>query len=875
MLDTFFTTVLDMTMKGSLVIIAVLLARLLLHRAPKAISYGLWLIVLLRLLCPVSIQLPVSALPEVVPVTPNYALDDTDLSFAEVGAAAIGSVEDLLSGGSGVQQIPVRPQMDPQTSVQQPQQYVSTSAKEIWILFGSYLWVSGFIVMAVYSLASTLRLKRNLREAVLVEKGVYQTDCYDTPFVIGLFAPKIYLPLGMENKERLLILTHEKQHIRRLDPLWKALGFLCLSIHWFNPLVWAAFICACRDMEMSCDEAVLKSMGEDVRGEYAASLLKITTGKRIIAGTPLTFAEGDPKGRIRNLARWKKPILWISIVTVAACSVLAVCLLTDPVRKDPACGGSVYFLGRLDSQQNDRLLLNCEDGSKLEFSVNPEFTLPENVQTGDYVMVHGRWREENRRYWISRVEKMDSPVNDNLGEAIENAILLTEGGHEKNQYACASFAEIADSRVKDQGAEFVTVYGFALHQTYTNRNGRLQETSGSHIPVAITFRVDSEAGYRLVSYWMPRDGRYYADDIQARFPGWRIPDGQRYIAAQESECEEKARNYFGNTLSGESVPTEPTGTGTGADFDISKVPAGGSLPLEELPDDYGREDAIRDGVVVMEYESAFANTDAWEAFVDAVEQKTPARVRVMNCRVGMRMYLDDILFDGRCFMLRQPVYYTDGRLSEVRETEFSYLASFQGELKADGVAYERYVRYGLCMQDPGDVEPEWEQWHVAGTEPIVVFQYRTEYKSYPEIPDTLVSAKLMLENMTLGTVLEREKLESLRNMIAQAEFVPKGDANWPLEELYLDLTFGDGTKMRASLFPETDRLMINGKAYDYGPWNAIRNDEYPADYNALLDLVRHFGLEDWPPEFRQWCIDRGIEPPRHSLKVLVGEQPHP
>ena len=122
MLDTFFTTVLDMTMKGSLVIIAVLLARLLLHRAPKAISYGLWLIVLLRLLCPVSIQLPVSALPEVVPVTPNYALDDTDLSFAEVGAAAIGSVEDLLSGGSGVQQIPVRPQMDPQTSVQQPQQ---------------------------------------------------------------------------------------------------------------------------------------------------------------------------------------------------------------------------------------------------------------------------------------------------------------------------------------------------------------------------------------------------------------------------------------------------------------------------------------------------------------------------------------------------------------------------------------------------------------------------------------------------------------------------------------------------------------------------------------------------------------------------------
>ena len=122
MLDTLFTTALDMSVKGTLVILFVLLARLMLRRAPKVISYGLWLVVLLRLLCPVSVQLPVSVLPEVTPITPNYGLDNADLSFAEVGAAAIGSVEDMVSGGSGVQQIPVKPQTDPQNPVQQPQE---------------------------------------------------------------------------------------------------------------------------------------------------------------------------------------------------------------------------------------------------------------------------------------------------------------------------------------------------------------------------------------------------------------------------------------------------------------------------------------------------------------------------------------------------------------------------------------------------------------------------------------------------------------------------------------------------------------------------------------------------------------------------------
>lgn len=881
MLDTLFATVLDMSIKGALVTLVVLLVRLMLRRAPKVISYGLWLVVLLRLLCPLSIQLPVSVLPEVTPVAPNYALDDTDLSISDVGAAAIGSVEDLVGGGSGVQQIPVKPQVEQQESVQQrPVEYVSTSAKEIWVFLGAYVWIAGFSVMAVYSLITTLRLKYNLREAIMTEKGVYETDRYDTPFVIGLFCPKIYLPLALDDNEKCLILAHEKQHIRRFDPAWKALGFLALSIHWFNPLVWAAFICACRDMEMSCDEAVLKKLGEDVRGEYAASLLRITTGRRIVAGAPLAFGEGDPKGRIRNLARWKKPVLWISALAFTACAVLAVCLLSDPVNQSAVGGGNMRCYGYLDDLKAEHLTLNCEDGSVMRFGLPQEVIVPEDVQSGDYVIVRAKWNEKQNGYLISALEETEPLTYTNLEEAIENAILQTESSPKRNQYACASFAMVEKEQRKpsdgNKGDEIVTVYGFALHQIYSNRNGKLQETSGSHIPVVITFRVDSEARHHLVSYWMPRDGSYYADDLQSKFPGILIPDGQKYIADQQKECEEKAKAHFGigqqdQTESIVLPTTEPVYV-----FDISKVPTDSSLPMEELPEGYSREDAIRDGVAVMEYENAYANASVWEAFVKKVEAGTPARVRVMNCAMGVVQRIEDILFDGKLFVVQRAMYYTDGRFAETLEFYYDYFVTFTGELKdEDGRVYESYLRYGLTVRDPAGREPVWEDWHIGGD--IIVFQYRTEYKTNPDIPEMLVSAKLMLEDLTMGTVSSTQKLESLRNMLANAEAVPNSTTVFAMEELYMDLTFSDGTKLQITMFPEHDMMVLDGKVYDYGPWDIIKKDgdqDYVEDYNALLDLVRHFGLEDWPEEFRQWFMDRGKEPPRHSLKVLVGEEPH-
>lgn len=872
MLSNFFTAVLDMSLSASIVILIVLLTRLLLWKVPKAVSYGLWLVVLVRLLCPFEIQSPISIMPEIDPVSSYYEPElSEDLLLSP--SDAVGTLDTLPEGAPSDQQIPVVYE-DANIKVDS----VSVTTTDHWILVGTYVWALGFGAMAMYSAVSILILKRKVREAVLLEKGVYETDSVNTPFVMGLFLPKIYLPVGLYEEERRLILAHERQHIRRMDPLWKALGFLALSIHWFNPLVWLAFLLGCRDMEMSCDEAVIKNLGECTRADYAASLLKISKGKRIIAGAPLAFGEGDTKGRIRNLAKWKKPVLWISIAAVVLCAVLGVCLLTDPMDATAPCGISYYF-GYLDVIEDDSLTLTCEDGRKLVFERHSGLSLPDDVKTGAYVMLRGSWNSERQCYVTANVQTITGPVHADLEDAIENAVLLIGGDpKEEGEYACASFIAISrepEGRLPGDTSEgVITLYGMALHQFYANQNGTLVETGGSHIPVAITFHINSMGGYCLAEYWMPRDGSYYDDDIRAKFPGGKIPDTQEFIVSQKNACEEKAMRHFGITESGETETTVPPTTEAAPGFDLSLVPEDGSLPFEELPETYSREDAIADGVAVMEYENAYANAEVWEAFARSVEEGKPARVRIMDCRLGLVQYMEDILFDGTSFMVRTTVYDTEGHLAEIKESYYKYLLAYQNELKDEtGWVYERYTRYGLCNAQPPK-EPNWYQWHDGSGKSIIVFQYITQYSSNPELPETLVSAQLMHEDAVYGTITDPETLESLRAMLAGAQVEPKQSSSFEILKLYLRLEFSDGTQMEIPMSPESDLILFNGNVYDYGPGDVIRNGQ-AMRYNAILDLVRHFGLEDWPEAFDQWCMDHGIEPPRHSLKVIVGEEPHP
>ena len=384
MLEQIFLKVIDMSLSASIIIGIVILARILLKRFPKFISYMLWSVVLFRLLCPVIPKSEISLIPDLRPVFYAYRLEKGALPIdGELGETAVSSIggaaEDrqtagatvpgqtasgsMISGGipgeetgSGEktfgemasEEIPSERIPSEETSPRQilpgqiPSGQVSPvqfplggkvkTAEVLWqerfILFGKYVWVSGISIMLLYCVISTIKIRNKVSISVPFKENIYMTDEAISPFVMGICNPKIYLPVGLGEKEREYIIMHEKFHIRRLDHIVKPVAFAALSIHWFNPLVWIAFILFSKDMEMSCDEAVIKRMGENIRADYSASLLALSTRRPILRGLPVDFGEGDTKDRIRNLAAFRKTKKGVVAVLVTGVVLLMICLIS-------------------------------------------------------------------------------------------------------------------------------------------------------------------------------------------------------------------------------------------------------------------------------------------------------------------------------------------------------------------------------------------------------------------------------------------------------------------------------------------------------------------------------------------------------------------
>lgn len=325
-----FPKLLNMSLTASVVIVFVLLLRFLLKKAPKIISYALWGLVLFRLLCPISLESGLSLFGLVhAPVTPSGTLTSS-IEYIP---------SDLVQTESPSAVLPA-PGME-ETAPQGVEQPVSDAA-ETPVVLAADIWVAGVLGMGLYGVISYLRLRRKLVTASPLRENIYLVDGISSPFVLGLLHPKIYLPSSLGEQELPYIVMHEQHHIQRLDHLVKVLAFVALSLHWFNPLVWLAFVLAVRDMEMSCDEAVIRKMGDGIRADYTASLLSLATGKHTIAGIPLAFGQGDTKGRIRNLANRKKPAFWVVLAGAVICALAALGLLTNPAT--PVDGPLAVFL---------------------------------------------------------------------------------------------------------------------------------------------------------------------------------------------------------------------------------------------------------------------------------------------------------------------------------------------------------------------------------------------------------------------------------------------------------------------------------------------------------------------------------------------------
>ncbi len=316
-MNGFLLALLDMSLVSSFLILAVLLVRLLFKKAPKAIICLLWALVGIRLLCPFSFESPLSLVPEAEPVT--YIVQRAEESDTVKGFEKLD--RDVISYDT-------------------PEGSVVVTTKEsvkpyVWGYVNKalpYIWVSGCAVMVVLSLVSYIKLKRSILVSVCHSDNIWRCDGIKSPFILGVIRPRIYVPSHLSVVELDVVVKHEKAHLKRLDHIWKPLGYLILTVHWFNPLVWLAYAMLCRDIEGACDEYVIRKMSKEDKKLYSETLLSCSVPKYLLTACPVAFGEVGVKGRIRSVLSYKKPALWIIIAALALSVLVAVFFMTNPAK---------------------------------------------------------------------------------------------------------------------------------------------------------------------------------------------------------------------------------------------------------------------------------------------------------------------------------------------------------------------------------------------------------------------------------------------------------------------------------------------------------------------------------------------------------------
>ncbi|GGG65424.1 M56 family metallopeptidase [Paenibacillus radicis (ex Gao et al. 2016)] len=335
-MELLFLKMLNMSITATYVIAAVLLFRLLLRRAPKKYSYLLWAVVLFRLVCPVSFSSELSIF-NMNPFDMTAAQKNSNVSLSYV-PADVGYMESpKVTVGI--------PTVNTFVSDRLPAALPATSVNplQVWIEIGTILWCLGVAAMLIYSLVAFLRLKRRIAAAVRLDGHIYESDRISSPFVLGLIRPRVYIPFGLGEQERSYVLQHEEYHLTRKDHLIKPVMFLILVLHWFNPLVWLAFVLMSKDMEMSCDEKVLSRIGADHRKAYCTSLLSFAANRRFPLAGPLAFGETNVRERVLHILNFKEPKKWVIALSSLACiAVIAACSANPTVNKGPEETAGMY-----------------------------------------------------------------------------------------------------------------------------------------------------------------------------------------------------------------------------------------------------------------------------------------------------------------------------------------------------------------------------------------------------------------------------------------------------------------------------------------------------------------------------------------------------
>ena len=322
-MNELFLKIINMSISASWLVMAVLILRLVLKKAPKWVNVLLWGIVAVRLICPFSFESALSLIPS-AETFPEKAISGPSFDVQTGITPVDNRINDYL-GDRYFEGVTVP----------------ANNGNHMMNIL-SIVWTIGILLLIAYTVISYWRLHREIDTAVRYKDNLFQSENVSSPFVLGLIKPRIYLPFNMNGQDLEHVIAHEQAHIRRKDHLWKPLGFLLLTVHWFNPFVWLSYVLLCRDIELACDEKVIRELGNEQRADYTQALVACSINRRTIAACPLAFGEVGVKERVKSVMNYKKPAFGIVILAVIACVSVAVCFLTNPITADDHFGAEIY-----------------------------------------------------------------------------------------------------------------------------------------------------------------------------------------------------------------------------------------------------------------------------------------------------------------------------------------------------------------------------------------------------------------------------------------------------------------------------------------------------------------------------------------------------
>lgn len=337
-MDKLFITIVNNGLVASWIILVVIVLRKLLNRIPKWVNCLLWGLVAIRLAIPFSIESIFSLIPSAKPVP-------ADIEYAKIPK--------IDSGMHAVNMV-INPVLENHFAVKE---IASVNPIQVIIFISSYIWMIGVIGLLIYAFVSFIMLKRQVKNAQAIDKGIFRSETIDSPFILGFVKPSIYIPDYLDDEAYICVTEHEKAHIKRGDFIWKPFGFLILSVYWFNPLCWFAYIMLCKDIEYACDEKVTKDKDKNWKATYCQVLLDCSSKRKMIAACPVAFGEVSVKDRIKFVIRYKKPTLGMIVLAFVACIVVGICFLTNPktteISDDIIDAGSDIALEEIAEKESD------------------------------------------------------------------------------------------------------------------------------------------------------------------------------------------------------------------------------------------------------------------------------------------------------------------------------------------------------------------------------------------------------------------------------------------------------------------------------------------------------------------------------------------